>query len=214
MSRRIPRLVWPTLLVLTLLAVLFSSVFPTRTWLDQRSELGDTRSRLAALEAANAELEAQIELLGTDAEIERIARAEFGLVMPGEEAYGVSPPEPAPVTTIAWRLGHVIVGCLGARNAAHFAGPPADYFSWDYPGTAAGALAQLDAGIETWLAGVAALGEGGLARPCGPAEGPFADQPMATLVLHIHRELIHHGAEIALLRDLYAHRRPTHQQED
>ena len=96
MSRRIPRLVWPTLLVLTVLAVLFSSVFPTRTWLDQRSELGDTRSRLAALEAANAELEAQIELLGTDAEIERIARAEFGLVMPGEEAYGVSPPEPAP----------------------------------------------------------------------------------------------------------------------
>ncbi len=29
---------------------------------------------------------------------------------------------------------------------------------------------------------------------------------MAALVLHIHRELIHHLAEIALLRDLYAHR--------
>ena len=29
---------------------------------------------------------------------------------------------------------------------------------------------------------------------------------MAALVLHIHREVIHHGAEIALLRDLYAHR--------
>jgi hypothetical protein len=28
---------------------------------------------------------------------------------------------------------------------------------------------------------------------------------MAALVLHIHREAIHHGAEIALLRDLYAH---------
>ncbi len=26
---------------------------------------------------------------------------------------------------------------------------------------------------------------------------------MAALVLHINRELIHHGAEIALLRDLY-----------
>jgi hypothetical protein len=26
---------------------------------------------------------------------------------------------------------------------------------------------------------------------------------MATLVLHINREVIHHGAEIALLRDLY-----------
>jgi hypothetical protein len=30
---------------------------------------------------------------------------------------------------------------------------------------------------------------------------------MAELVLHINREVIHHGAEIALLRDLYAHRR-------
>jgi hypothetical protein len=29
---------------------------------------------------------------------------------------------------------------------------------------------------------------------------------MATLVLHIHREVIHHGAEIALLRDLFRRR--------
>jgi hypothetical protein len=29
---------------------------------------------------------------------------------------------------------------------------------------------------------------------------------MAELVLHINREAIHHGAEIALLRDLYANR--------
>ena len=27
-----------------------------------------------------------------------------------------------------------------------------------------------------------------------------------TTVLHIHREVIHHLAEVALLRDLYAHR--------
>ena len=46
----------------------------------------------------------------------------------------------------------------------------------------------------------------GLTRPCGPAEGPFAEYPMAALVLHIHREVIHHGAEISLLRDLYLHR--------
>ncbi len=42
-----------------------------------------------------------------------------------------------------------------------------------------------------------------LARPAGPAEGPYAEHSMATLVLHISREAIHHGAEIALLRDLY-----------
>jgi hypothetical protein len=29
---------------------------------------------------------------------------------------------------------------------------------------------------------------------------------MLELVLHINREMIHHLAEIALLRDLYAHR--------
>lgn len=29
---------------------------------------------------------------------------------------------------------------------------------------------------------------------------------MGTLIAHIHREIIHHGAEICLLRDLWAHR--------
>ena len=45
-----------------------------------------------------------------------------------------------------------------------------------------------------------------LAAPCGPAEGPYADYPKAALVLHIHREVIHHGAEVSLLRDLYRRR--------
>jgi hypothetical protein len=57
--------------------------------------------------------------------------------------------------------------------------------------------------------GVRALGDAGLARPCGPDEGAFADYPMAALVLHINREIIHHAAEIALLRDLYRHRTVT-----
>ena len=35
---------------------------------------------------------------------------------------------------------------------------------------------------------------------------------MAALVLHINREALHHGAEIALLLDLHAHRHgePAH----
>jgi hypothetical protein len=115
-------------------------------------------------------------------------------------------PVPAPVTTIAWRLAHVLVGVLGARNAAHFGGPPVDYGTAVWPATAVDALARLDEEHDRWVAGVRTLGTEGLSRPCGPAEGPWADAPMAMLVLHIHRELIHHGAEIALLRDLYAHR--------
>jgi hypothetical protein len=116
------------------------------------------------------------------------------------------PPTPAPVTTIAWRLGHIVVGVLGARNASHFGHQPVDYEGWHYAGTAAEALDQLDTAYARWVAGVAGLHEAELARPCGPAEGPFSEVPFAGLVLHINREVIHHGAEISLLRDLYAHR--------
>ncbi|MFI9383130.1 DinB family protein [Kutzneria sp. NPDC052558] len=109
-------------------------------------------------------------------------------------------PDPAPVTTIAWRIGHIVVGVLGMRVASHFGGPAMDYFSHDYPGDAATALAQLDAGYKAWIDGVRTVD---LTVKCGPAEGPFAEYTMAELVLHINRELLHHGAEISLLRDLY-----------
>lgn len=115
-------------------------------------------------------------------------------------------PEPAPFTTIAWRLGHVIVGVLAMRNASHFGGRPVGYEQFEYAGTASDALEQLDAEYARWIDGVRSLGADGLARPCGPAEGPYAEEPLAALVLHINRELIHHGAEIALLRDLFTHR--------
>jgi DinB superfamily len=116
--------------------------------------------------------------------------------------FAMPEPDPSPVTTIAWRIGHLVVGVLGMRVAAHFGGPPFDYDTHEYPGDAATALAQLDAGYAAWIKGVRGLGAAGLARPCGPAE-PYPTAPMAALVLHINREMLHHGAEIALLRDLY-----------
>jgi hypothetical protein len=117
--------------------------------------------------------------------------------------YAMPPHEEEPVTTIAWRLAHLIVGVFGARDASHFGGPPVDFGTFEYAESAAAALDQLDAGYAAWIKGVQSLGTDGLARPCGPAEGPFAEYSMAGLVLHIHREVIHHGAEVALLRDLY-----------
>ncbi len=119
-------------------------------------------------------------------------------------------PDPPPLTTVAWRIGHVLVGCLAARSASHFGRAATDYESWTYAGCAREALAQLDEEYAVWCDGVRALGEEGLARPCGPAEGPFAEYPLAALVLHINREVIHHGAEICLLRDLYLH---THRKD-
>lgn len=119
-------------------------------------------------------------------------------------------PAPAPFTTIAWRMGHVAIGVFGMRAANHF-GDGADaagitYESTDWPLTAAGGLALLDQHYDAWLSGIRKLDAAALAEPCGPAEGPFAAYSMAALILHISREAIHHGAEIALIRDLYAHR--------
>ncbi|MFI1192968.1 DinB family protein [Micromonospora sp. NPDC020750] len=115
---------------------------------------------------------------------------------------------PAAVTTIAWRLGHVIVGVLATRNAAHFGAPAASYETWEYAGSAATALDQLEAQLDVWLTGVRDLGEAGLRVPVGAKE-PFPELPMAALVLHIHRELIHHLSEVCLLRDLYPHAEPA-----
>src|SRR4029077_11688032 len=53
-------------------------------------------------------------------------------------------PQPAPFTTIAWRMAHVIVGVFATRNHSHFGGPPADYQSWNYATDADTAVRQLD----------------------------------------------------------------------
>ena len=123
--------------------------------------------------------------------------------------FAVPEPTPAPVTTIAWRMGHLAIGVFGARAANHFGDGGVSYESTDWPLTAEGGLALLDRGYASWMDGVRALDADGLARPCGPHEGPYADHPFAALVLHISREAIHHAAEISLLRDLYVHQ-PAH----
>ncbi|WP_193105565.1 DinB family protein [Brachybacterium sp. FME24] len=115
-------------------------------------------------------------------------------------------PDPTPLTTIAWRLGHLIVGVLAVRSHSHLGGPPADYMSWSYAATAQEALAQFDEEFERWISGVRSWDEDDLQVAVGEAEGPWAENSRATLVAHINRELIHHLAEIALLRDLWAHR--------
>ena len=66
-------------------------VVPVRNWVAQRDEITRLEAELAELAASNAALEAEITVLQTDAEIERIARRDFGLVYPGEEAYAILP---------------------------------------------------------------------------------------------------------------------------
>ncbi|MFF2353383.1 DinB family protein [Kitasatospora sp. NPDC058115] len=109
-------------------------------------------------------------------------------------------PVPAPVTTIAWRLAHIIVSCLGYRVGWYFGGQAVDSQTFVYAGTADEALKQLDEVYGRWNAGVRALSDVDLENP--PAVGPERF-PVENRILHVNRELIHHGAEISLLRDLY-----------
>ena len=112
-------------------------------------------------------------------------------------------PEPPPVTTIAWRLAHIAVQVFGIRASAHFGDGSLTVATASWPATAHQGLAVLREHHHAWREGVRTLDDTALQRPVGAAEGIWAAHPMATLILHLNREVIHHGAEIGLLRDLY-----------
>lgn len=115
--------------------------------------------------------------------------------------FTIPPPEPAPVTTIAWRLGHLVF--LLESGLQRFGGPTVHFASYRYPETPERALDRLDGAYGAWICGVEELGLDGLAAPAGPPGDMFAECSTMAVVLHTQRELIHHGAEIALLRDLF-----------
>lgn len=110
------------------------------------------------------------------------------------------------MTTIAWRLAHLIVG-FAEMNGTHFDGPPTHIASFNYAGTAKEALRPLDDTHDMWVKGVRSLGNAGLARPQARRFRPSSPAPMARLALYTSLEVFHHGAEICLLRDLYLRNR-------
>ncbi|HEX4213064.1 MAG TPA: DinB family protein [Candidatus Dormibacteraeota bacterium] len=113
------------------------------------------------------------------------------------------PPDPPPVTTIAWRLGHISLEILAARVAFHFdGGREPTQAEMDLPASAGEAIARMEEHYDAWRDGIRGLDAEALAAPMGEP-GPFRDDPMAGLVLHNDREIFHHAAEVALLRDLY-----------
>jgi cell division protein FtsL len=83
---------------LILVAILFLFVFPTRSFLAQRHQIGAAQHDLDVLQAQNRKLEDEAARLKTPAEIEQIARTQYGMTRPGEQAYAVVP-APAPSTT-------------------------------------------------------------------------------------------------------------------
>lgn len=120
------------------------------------------------------------------------------------------PVTPAPLTTIAWRLTHIIDILAGERNATWIGVTPIG--SLDIAGearTAAEAIDQLERAYKLFRGNVMAADASELTAPLGPIAGPYADDTRTAFVLHELDELIHHGAEVAALRDLYRATRPV-----
>ena len=82
-------------LAVVLVGVTLLAVFPARTYVAQRQSISAAEERVRILSAQNKELAKRVEKLHTDAEIERIAREQYNLVRPGEEAYAILPPPEA-----------------------------------------------------------------------------------------------------------------------
>jgi len=76
---------------LVVAGILFTFGTPARTWYDQRQEIVAARDRTAVLDQESRDLQARIDQLNSDAEVERIAREQYGMVKPGEEAFGILP---------------------------------------------------------------------------------------------------------------------------
>ena len=87
------------LAVLVLCGAMYLFVFPAHTYLAQKQDIVGQEQTIAVLKAENTKLAAESAALQNDATIEQIARAEYGLVMPGQQAFMVLPspaPPPAP----------------------------------------------------------------------------------------------------------------------
>ncbi len=91
------------------LGALGIGLFPTQTFLDQRAATAEAQERLAVLRAQNEAFEERLERLGSSDEIERLAREQYNLVYPGEEAYAVLPaPLPPLALPEVWPFGPLL----------------------------------------------------------------------------------------------------------
>jgi hypothetical protein len=128
-----------------------------------------------------------------------------------------SPPgQPPALTTLAWRLCHLIDLLQADRNASWLGQPGTsrrgigenggDDEPPAAPGRGADALIALDTAYITWNTVLAGTTEKSLSAPIGAVAGRMGRGSRRTFLLHVLDELIHHAAEAALLRDLYAAR--------
>ena len=111
------------------------------------------------------------------------------------------------MTTIAWRLGHLHGNFAGTWEWT-FGERREPKLLVDFTPSAALAVERFWAELTRWRESIADLTDEQL-DTVGLSQYPYAsdpEEPFITVISGNNLELIHHLAEIALLRDLWRHR--------
>jgi len=114
--------------------------------------------------------------------------------------------DPAPVTTIAWRLWHITSDCF-TEYSARFQGESLDQVDRSWTMDHDEAIVRLRASWAEFRSVLHAFDD--WFEELGAGFGPWHRHCVADFAMHASNELVHHGAEIALLRDLYLAQRQS-----
>jgi hypothetical protein len=115
-------------------------------------------------------------------------------------------PDPPPITTIAWRIGHIGLTFIGYGDRL-FADGNLTLEDVEFAPSATEAVSFLNSTYQDyWREGIGTLSHERWWGSIGPAFGSYARLSTTDLALHVLDELTHHAAEVGLLRDLYRQR--------
>jgi hypothetical protein len=114
-------------------------------------------------------------------------------------------PEPPPFTTIAWRVAHLATG-LTMRADWTVGTKSLGFNDVEMPASAAAGIGALERSTAFWREALTTATTDEDLDQVGRSSFPWGldpDLPFIEIVWWVNKELIHHGAEIALLRDLW-----------
>ena len=112
-------------------------------------------------------------------------------------------PSPAPFTTIAWRLMHLVDVIGGYQRVLAGTAVTDDWL--EVAPTATAGVALWEEQASAFAQALAQEDDESLQRPVRVPWWP-QDTPRWRVLSNVAMEMIHHGAEIALVRDLYLRR--------
>lgn len=122
----------------------------------------------------------------------------------GRDSAEPGAPYPPPFTTIAWRLSHISEMLM--LRSDHTTGSRAlTRDTYVTSGEAAGAIAAFASASDAWRGTLLSCDDAAL-DTVGLSTYPYgsdAGEVFLDIVWWVNQEILHHGAEIALLRDLY-----------